>query len=226
VSGDRWQFAVANNIFFAVSGESAFKLYLNGTTPVLAQVGIPRPSSGLTAGPVSSGVMTGTFDVKVTWYNSATGTESSASDTVTTAFNSQKLSVTFAQAAPYGVDRFRVYIRKQGLQTGFYRDASMEYEESGARYHEYNLTDLQLNNLTLEAPDTAENDPPPAGITDICWHLSRLFATDGRKIYFSKIGNPEQFDPESIELVGIDDGQKIMAIYPLHENALAVFKER
>jgi hypothetical protein len=232
LDGTRWQTMEANNRFFGVSGagdDDAFKLYRKTgiNTVYAAPFGIAAPANAPTQNTTAAGSMTGTYDFLVTYYNEHTGTESSPSAEFSVALSTNNITLNRNNSGyATEVTHWRLYMRKQGTQTEFWRDETMEYTiATGTAL--INVADADLEDLITEAPASGENDPVPANTIAICWHLSRCFATDGKDLYFSKAGNPEQFDYENRkELVNPNDGQRIVAIKPVGKKALAIFKER
>jgi hypothetical protein len=222
------RFVQMNNVLLGfVRGGRNFKIYrlVGGSTLYVGTVGLPTPSAP-TFNATAAGVMTGTIDVYCTWYNSRTDTESSPSATLSQAVTANSLTVNLPTVEPTEVDKIRVYMRKQELQTKFRRNAAMELA-SGTATITLNYTDSQLNQMTLSGPptDTAFNQPP-TGIRDACVHLSRVFLTDGSRFYYSRSGNGEQYDSLAEETANPDDGQLIMGLLSLTEETLGLFKER
>lgn len=218
-------FMVANNECFIANGERIRK----ATYDVAAagervyKAGIVRPSApSVTTNAVG---MTGTYDVRITYYNSDSGYESSASDTSTQVVVNQKVRVTIPAAVGSGEKgtHVRVGVRKQGLQTQFFQVAEVAL---GSGTYDINLTDDQLLALTRIMPDTAENDPPPV-ISVMAWRSSRAFMSgpaDPSKVYHSQLGQPEQIDPENFDYVGKDDGEAVTAIIDAFEQTVCFKK--
>jgi hypothetical protein len=232
LDGTRWQFMEANNRLFGVSGagdDDAFKLYRKTgiSTVYAAPFGIAKPVNAPTQNTTAAGSMTGTYDFLVTYYNEHTGTESSPSDAFSVVLATNNITLNRNNSGyPVEVTHWRLYLRKQSTQTSYWRDETMEYAiATGTAL--IDVADADLANLITAAPREGENDPCPPGTIAICWHLSRAFATDGKDLYYSKPGNPEQFDYVARkELVNPDDGQKLVAVRPIGKKALALIKER
>lgn len=229
LAGTDWTFTQANNCLIGVSGSQAFKLYKKTSvnTVYAAPVGIEPPSAAPTLGTLAAGGMTGDYDIFLTWYNEYTDTESGRSAELNTTLSADNLVLNLSGlAAPAAeVTHVRVWIRKQDLDPGFFRSAAMEYAYNTTSVT-LDLSDADINNMFLVAPAVGENAVLPTGVVDTAWHLSRLFAATTREIYYSTIGNPEQFDNEKYELINPRDGQKIVAIFPVNETTLLVLKER
>lgn len=229
-------FAQANDLLFIVNGSFAKKL--NGATPSLQNFGITRPAAPTLASP-NAGAMTGTYDFALSFINSAAGTvvhESSRSDTASTTVTSKKIKVTIPSSGTINdsqVDFIRIHVRKTGLQSNFYRVTSgtginttyQAWAVSGVSQDiELDLTDANLQALTLVSPSVNENEPPPSGIKYLCWHNSRLFAADDTNVYYSKEGFPESFHPDNVEKVNPADGQKIKGLLSVR-GLLLILKE-
>jgi len=213
-------FATVNNLCFFANGVDLKKF--DGTT--VTSFGITRPTVGAMAGAVgAAGSPNGTYELRVTYYNSATGHESSASDTATATVTatSDKIDVT---AVPVSSDaqvthRY-IYVRNTATMSVFYRAGTIADNTSTTI-----TLDFTDASLITQAPDTAENDPPPATIRYLERHQSRLFAADDTKLYYSKIEKPEAFDPESYEPINPNDGQRITGIIAAFE-CLIIFKTK
>lgn len=128
------------------------------------------------------------------------------------------------------VDTVRVHIRKQStnaylfrVNTGTGYDADTGGWPVGYGSVALDLTDAQLEALTELTPDISENDRPPAGITHLCWHNSRMFAADDTTLYYSKTAKPEAFDADFFEYINPNDGQEITAIKSIG-GVLVIFK--
>lgn len=223
-------FETANNLCFFVNGDSMAKVKTDGTG--LQNFGIARPSSAPTVTATGVGVMNGVYEFVIAYYNSVTGHLSSRSGISTITLTNEQARVTIPDATDPQVTIIRVYIRKGTIMTQFFQVASgTGYNTTHGGWADnygtvdLNLSDDDLNNLIILAPDTAENNPPLSGQRYICWHHSRMFASDGQKLYYSKPGFPESFDPNFVELVNSDDGQMITALESIG-GILVIFKTR
>lgn len=212
-------FAVANNLAFIVNSNGDRKKF-NGA--LVQNFGITRPTVGtmaIAAG--AAGLHNGTYEARVTFKNSATGHESSISDstsaTVTVA--NKQLAWTNIPVSPDSqVDQRLLYLRNTATQTNFYQAATISDNTSTTTTT--NISDASL--ITL-GPDVAENDPPPANVKFLATHLSRVFASDGVSLFYSKVGFPEAFDPDNTEAVNANDSDQITGIISTHE-VLVIFK--
>lgn len=212
-------FATMNNLAFLANGVDPLHAF-NGTD--IWNVGLAAPTApGLADGGAGS-LPADTYSVVLTYYDSATGLESSASPATEIVLGaSKKITVTWtAYAGEHPTTATRVYVRQDSNQTEHFLVATVA---TPAVTYDIDLTQDQLDALTLLAPDEDENDPPPSGIIGVASHVSRLFAHDGEKVYFSNLGQPEAWDPDSYFNVNPHDGQPITALHAAHE-VLMIFK--
>ena len=210
-------FAVANNLLFIVNGQDRKKF--NGTA--VQNFGITKPSSAPTiADAGDAGNHNGTYEARVTYYNSVTGHESSAGPTSSSAAitNSSINWTNIPVSADSQVDSRRLYLRNTATQSEFFLVTTISNNTDTT--YTSNVADSSL--ITL-GPDTEENDPPPSGVFALAWYGSRMFAADATKVYYSNVGEPEGFDPDNYEQINADDGQAITALHAAQE-VLIVFK--
>jgi hypothetical protein len=205
-SGDKYpDFAVANQLCFIANGTDQKKF--DGTT--VYKWGIARPGAAPTLTQVVGGgaMPAATYQALITYYNSATDTESSASDTsssVTINLN-DRLTVTWSASADAQVTHVNVYLRRTDTQPYFYRATQVAI---GAT-----TTTLNVNpaNLTVRAPSTTENDPPPATTKYCAYHYERMFISDGENIGYSPLGKPENFNP--LDLVPLNGPYRVTTLF-------------
>lgn len=202
----------AANLAFFANGVDLKKF--NGANGKVQNFGITRPAVVPTI--ADSGVAgnhNGTYEARYTYYNSATGVESSASDSSTqlTVAN-KKINWTWTVSGDAQVDKVRLYLRNTGTMANFFQVT--EIAVGTGQPFQTNVLD---SNLTLVAPNTNQNNPPSTGIKRLAWHRSRLFAADDNQLYFSQLGVPEQFDPNNFERVNPQDGQRIVGIVSVNE---------
>lgn len=230
-----WTFAQFNNTLFAFEGSGgndAFKLFMkpSNTTIYGAGIGVKMGAQAPTEGAVTSGVMTGDYLFRVTFYNQNTDTESNPSDPLALTLASNQIQISIAgMTVPADVTHWRLYTEKPSLQAAFWRSAS-EQVAIGSSTLTINLSDVDLSNQTIPMPALTTNGVLPDNVIGGAVHLSRLFVTDGKHIYYSNLGHPEQFDIRDPggrwEPVNPLDGQAIRAIAQLTEVELAIWKER
>lgn len=208
-----------NGALITLGGQSYSGVKYDGTT--WTRIGILRPDTpNVTI--VGGGDMVGDYDIALTYYNENTGHESSRSDAITVTLTGSQLIVYWVQPVDPQVTHVRVYIRKQAISVAFYEVAEVAVTDGLTTT--INIDDDAYNALITPAPDTNDNDPPPAGLRYLAWHRNRLFAADASTVYYSQLGLPEAFDPEATELVNPDDGQAITGLYAAHD-LLIIFKE-
>lgn len=223
--------AAARGHLFAVNGTDAWKT--DGIT--VSKFGMDAPTVP-SAAAGAAGNPSGTYYIALTGYNSNTGHESSLSDDVTVVVVAQKITVSWTFPTDPQVTHVRVHIFKEGLSDVFFRlsstnvspapDATFGGYTSATTSISVNITDTNINDLVVKSPSTTENNPPPVGTTFVAYHNSRMFATDGNYLYYSKIEDPESFDPAKRQPFDTDSTDKIVAFGPLKEELLVVLKDR
>lgn len=182
--------------------------------------GLEAPAAP-TAAVGAAGVMTGDYLVAVSYYDSATGLESSRSPYDEVTLTSDQLSVTWsAYGGGHPYTHTRIHIQKVGLTSEFLQAAEIA---TPATSTSLNLSDDDINALIILSPDEDQNDVIPVEITCLAAHASRLFASDAQKVYFSNLDQPEAFNPDNYFTVNTDDGKTITAIHSAHE-VLIVWK--
>lgn len=211
--------ALAKNLCFIVDDVAQRKLWgIN-----CWKFGIERPSTAPSIGPGLVGVMTGTYEVRVTFGNSNTGHESSAGPTsnAATATLNQLGFADIPVSTDPQVDQRHIYIRNTDSQTIFRRAGTIE--NNTATVYALNV---DTSTLVVSGPNTLENDPPPSTAKHIAWHNSYMFVADEGNLYWSKQNQPEAFDSSfEGEPVGAGDGQSITALYSF-QDILLIFKTR
>lgn len=209
-SGVRYpDFATGNDLCFVVNGVDRLKY--DGTT--ISNIGIVRPTVGtLSATPGAAGTPNGTYELRVSFGNSSTRTESSASDTAlatVTVTNQQLDWADVPVSSDAQVDRRFLYIRNIATQAQFYRAGTISDNVTTTA-----TTNFVDANLVIVAPNTTENNPPPAGVRYLALYKGRLFAASDTAVYYSKVNAFEQFPPENVELVNDKSGQPITGLAP------------
>lgn len=214
-------FAVANDLCFIVNDVDQKKF--DGTN--VTKFGITRPAAP-TATAVAGGAMAaGVWDVALTYFNSATGHESSRSDfsSVTLAAGNLRINVSWLAPTDTQVTHVRVYARQQTAGQNAYRAVAGATPAADATYGGYvpatlatqlDISATQYSAFTLLAPSDVENNPPASGLKAPVWHYSRMFLFDSGNLYYSKIRDnvpfPEAFDPGNYEPVNPNDGDTIV----------------
>lgn len=225
--------AVANNDIYIVNGVDTKKY--NGTN--VQNVGIVAPVAPVPADQGSSGSCNGAYDFAVTYYDSATGQESSLSPFGSVTVTNHKINVPLVASSDAQVDTIRIYIRKGTLSGSFFRltsgttpsvNGNGGFSNSNATIV-VDVSDTILIALTNLAPNISENNPPPT-LDKIEFHQSRLFAvspTNPSTLLYSKISSlgVESFDPSATIPVNVNDGDRITALQSATE-MLIIFKKR
>lgn len=238
--------ATFKNAAFALAGTVRKKVLAVSGTLTAQNLGIVRPPAraatsfnwNATAG--GTGVMTGDYEVALTFWNDTAQTESSRSDGYTVSgASSDQLTVTWATSPDSQITHVRVHIRKVGTNVDFLRvTAGTNYVSGKGVPIASGTTVLDLSDatiLTFEAsPDTLENNPPAtdasgASIDNLdggLIHGGRLLVWSKTGFYYSKFDKPEQFDPESYEPVNPDDGQELVTCHKVSDDLVIIFKRR
>lgn len=182
---------VGDTLYFA-NGSIAKKW--DGTTAsnIGIAAGVTPPGIGL-----SAGALTALFGYQYVYAfaNSSTGHISSASPASanTGPFASKNLTITGANATDSQVDQVRIYRTKDGGST-YYFVASITYTP-GWSYID-STVDASLD-VQETAPLGNVNDPPPTGITNLTFHMGRLWGSVGNIVYYATgpdalVGVPEE----------------------------------
>ena len=218
--------AVAANCAFMGNGQSSnnWKAYIEGGSKKVRDWGIVRPTVGTLAGAAgAAGSPSGTYELRVSYVNTRTGVESSISNTATatvTVVNQQISWSNIPVSSDGQVDKRNLYVRNTSTQANFYLAGSVADNTTTTA-----TTNTLDSALVTIGPDTAENDPPPSA--SVCeWHGSRMFVAGPNApttIFYSKLGSPEQFDPDFFEYINPIDGQSITGLHST-SGALLVFK--
>lgn len=212
-------FATLNNLAFLANGQEQVKF--NGTD--MQNFGIVRPdSSTVIANAGVAGSLSGEYEIRITYRNSATGAESSASDTApnTVVTLDQGIDLTgLPVSTDPQVDTKGIYVRNIETQSEFYQIDIIPNADTTAS------VDGVDADLTIVAPDTSENDPPLSTVKYLAAHKNRMFAADDGKLYWSRTGQPEAFDIDAYDYVNQNDGQKITGLASIPGGYLIIFKE-
>jgi hypothetical protein len=208
---------IANNLLFIVKGGDKKKF--DGTT--VSNFGIAAPAAAPTlADSGVAGIPSGTYEGALVYYNSNTGQRSSRSASASITVTAKQIDFSWTAPPDAQVTHVIPVIRNTSNQPNFYEIPTPV--AIGTTTYRFNLDTTTL--ITL-APSTLENNPPPAGVTQVELHNERLFVTDGALLYYSKQGSYESFDPNAYEAVGKNDGQLIVGIHSAH-GVLMIFKQR
>lgn len=236
-SGHVPNFEVANDLCFITTDVDQKKF--DGTN--FTKFGITRPAAPTAAVAAGGTMAAGVWDVGLTYFNSATGHESSLSDltpvTIVAASGNYKINVSWSAPSDAQVTHVRVYVRQQALGQNIYRATAGATPAADATYGGYapattstvlDITAAQYSAFITLAPTTIQNEPPPAGTQYPCWHGNRLFVADAGNLYYSDIRNntslPEAFDAVNrVQPVSPKDGDSIIGLAAFKET-LIIFK--
>lgn len=209
---------------YGIIGDQNNLMITTGTSTAAA--GVTRPTLGTTFAVTTTapaGTFTGEYELRVTYGISGIGLESSASDSSTTVVcTSDSLSWVGIPVSTHPlVDRRYLYARNTANQVNFYQVATIADNTTTTAV----TTTAPDENSATVAPTTTENDPVPTGCYLFAWHRSRLVASDGRYVYWSKINRALCFDSlSSGTLVGLDN-QRVTALIVFND-MLLICKER
>lgn len=214
-------FAIAQNYLFMANGTDV-KIY---TGSALGTFGITRPTVSTMAGAEgSSGSHSGTYELRVTYGISTTGSESSASDTASATITVTNKAINWSNIPVSSnglVDRRYLYVRNTSTQANFYRAGTITNNTDTTA-----TTSVADSALVTLCPTTTANNAPPSGAKVLAYHRSRMFTTDGKDLYWSQLGQPMAFDTTLNKAnVNPNDGQLIIALAP-YNDVLVIFKER
>ena len=211
----------AKDVAWLVNGTD--QISFNGST--VAGFGITRPTVGTLAGAAgAAGNHNGTYELRVTFGISSLDVESSASDSAasTVVVASQAISWTnIPVSADSRVDRRYLHIRNTSTMTNFYRAGTITNNTDTTA-----TTDILDTALTIIAPSTTSNEPPPSGAKYLAWHKNRVFVATDTLVYWGNLGKPTEFNTLYNKVnPNPSDGQKITGLAVFHD-MLIVFKER
>lgn len=219
-SGEHYpDFAIANDLCFVVNGQDRLKF--DGTS--VTNFGITRPTVGTMAGAAgAAGLHNGTYELRVTFGNSGTSHESSASDTATATVVVVNQAIDWSNipvSADTQVDRRYLYVRNTATQTQFYRAGTIANNTATTA-----TTSILDANATVAAPTTTSRNRPPAGTRFVAFHQGRMFAATSSAVHWSQIDAPEAFDDLAFDGINPSDGQRIMGMVS-SDQILLIFKE-
>ena len=221
---------IANDYLFAVNGTDAKKT--DGIT--VTNFGFAAPSVPTVVDAAVAGTPSGTYRFALTALNENSGHESSLSTYASVAVVNSRITVSWTFPSDTQITKVRVHIFKEGLSSEFFRlgstnvtpapDATTGGYASTTTSITVNVSDTNINDLVTLSPSTSENDPPPTGCTFVHYHGNRIFATDGVDLYYSKVEDPESFDPNNVEHVNSKDGVNIIGCATLADTQLLILK--
>lgn len=217
LGADVWaDFVSTNEVVFFTNGRVQRKF--DGTS--LTKMGIDRPTVGSLAGTAgAAGDPNGTYELRVTFANSSTGHESSASNTAAATVTVTNDVIDWSNipvSSDTQVDLVYLYVRNVATQRFFYRAGSVTNGTTTAS------TDFDDENLTVQAPTTISNDPPPVATKFLTYKDGRIFAATATALYYTPPLQHEAFDLTN-RVETFSDGQPITGIRAF-KDSLLVFK--
>ena len=221
-SGDYYpDFAVAADLLFIVNGQDRLKF--NGST--VTNFGITRPTVGTLAGAAGgAGLHSGTYELRVTFANSSTGHESSASDTASATVTVTNQEISWSNipvSADAQVDTRYLYARNTATQTQFFRVGTIANNTATTA-----TTSILDANATTAAPSTTGRNRPPSGAKYLAFHQGRMFVATDTALCWSRPDEPEAFDDLATDGVNSSDGQRITGLVSTKEILLILKEDR
>jgi hypothetical protein len=198
-----WKFEQYNDIAYAARANGGLMKHIDGDR--ILDAGILAPSAAASAAEGAAGALdAGTYRYVVTFVNLSTDAESDFSP---------EASVTIGASKRVNLTSVPTSTNPQVTGRRIYRtlkDATGEYFLAGTISDAYSTT-FEDNVLDEDLGDSAsiENGIPPANFDFIEIWRERMWGTDGRSLWPSRIGKPEQFNAALEILVFPDDGHEI-----------------
>jgi hypothetical protein len=219
-AGARVHAAEYENYIFFGNGENAPYKY-GGDSDTFTRHGVAQPTSSPTAATAGTGtVLTGDYQYKVSFVNSALveGDVSDASVTFTASSENVALTSIPVGVASQGVAQRYLYRTEAGGST-FKRLATIN--DNTTTTYEDGVADVGLG---VNAP--SDNGEPP-NYSAVLYHQGRLFVIDPgtNLVKYSEVGNPYVFKATSFLRVGNNSGDIPVGL-DVYDNSVVVFCER
>jgi hypothetical protein len=223
-----FDFVVSNNTLYMGNGTDMRKY--SGTGSTTTKWGIVRPAAPLTVGTTGTGVSAyAGWYYRVTYCNSTTSHESSASDlSPCTGITTNKTNTIALVASADGqVDQIRVYRTTDGGST----DPTLMQEVTGSPFANTTTTvneaTADINLSVRTAPGTTSNDPPTP-CSKLIAYGNRVFGAANATVYYSgdeelpANGVPAECWPSGLDGNNQPYPQEVTSLRPL-ANGVAVF---
>lgn len=199
------------------------KVYYDGANIVQQRIGIVAPTPGIGFG-VIAGTLTGTFDYRFTYYNSAADVESGPNPIVAaTNRTAQGIGLSGMTASADGqVSHKRIYRRQQDVDSTWFflaqiTNATTTYNDDGSVTVDKSFSTQMPLVTTI---------PPTSNC--VCWHQRRAWWVDGiggTKVRYSEVDRPELVSSFNSYQFGERDNDPIIGMLSLG-GALWVLKRR
>lgn len=180
---------------------------------------------------------TDVYDVFASSYDSRTGAESNpqlvGSISVTNGTNIIKIVLNGTQV----VDSWKVYIRRQSTQVNAYLattlldTSAMLVNSTGvmpvAKNTVYfNATAQEIADSIIAMPSLTDNSPLNSEAIYLATYGRRMIGASRRKIFYSKLDQPESFPPQNFEIVDVGNGAEITGLLPVEDELLLIFTNK
>lgn len=201
VTADRdWFFAASLDNLYIANGVDTIKRR-NGPAATIRAAGFAAPGTTATVAVGAAGVLTGSYQYKVTFvYDSTSANESSASAaTATVAPSAQRVELTAIPTGGTGATARNIYRTKANQLTKWFFLATIS--DNSTTVYSDNLADSTLG--TDQAP--TDNGIPPAGQFIINWRGRMVIAKTAaqpQRVFLSSITNTEKSPNGTVSLHG------------------------
>jgi len=212
-------FAVHSDRCYFVDGTN-LKI-TDGTSGNTRDAEITRPGSGTTVAAQGTGILRGTYDYKVTFYNGTDGHESPASDaTSTVTINDEQIRLSSIPTGASHVTARRIYRRKvSGSEVNWFY--VHEIADNSTTQWDDNTLDVDVSATDI-APLSYSSSLP--GFRYLEQHSGIMFlAGDDDQLYFTMAGRPWSVT-DSIRVGGEGAVGKITGLKSF-QGLLVIFKE-
>lgn len=163
----------------------------------------------------TTGTLTGTFRYALTYYDSATGSESNPSPTSPITLSAQGTSVTITASSEARVDTVRIYRTNAGGSTLLLLD---EVANSSGTYHDD-------GSETLTTLTVASDNGLPGDFEHVAYYKGYVFGSIGKRIHWSKVFRPDSWPALNVTEVPFEGNDTITALWS-YEDTLVIFGRR
>lgn len=226
---------VMNGRLLLVAGPTQRSVFGKSYTPF----GVRAPGATATVSPTVGGtpvrLPADTYSVYVTAYHSSTGAESNPTyvgDFTTDGLNNALINVNLSTGGMLA-DKWRIYIQRQSTQAQAYllkdvytlgdaqksSDGDIAVADSTVVV---NVSAAVIADLITPVPGLFENNPLPEDVVYVANFGRRLVGASRRKLYWSKLDNPDAFPPQNNEIFASPDGADITGLLVLTDENLLV----